>query len=388
MIYLDHNATTPIRPEVLDAMMPYLGDARGDPSSSHRFGAKLKGVIETARAQVAELIGASAREIVFAGSATGANNAAIHAALKANPGKRHNVTSAVEHSSVLNYCMALEGHREWTRIHTNQPQAATRRREEAQEAAVGGSGRESAASDSPKDQSRLTSAATRGGEDSPVAILCGPESGPISERLVREAWDEAGLKHYTRLCVIGFAADPKARQFVESGGKAGLPCIHLKATMDLEMGDLLTHMRSSQIFSVCGMPAVAVRPVKPAKAVRSETRNPKSEIEQWQVELLGLDRFDPVTVEADHLKAADVPARFLHTDYSDIAFRVRQSFFLRTGAWENLMNALRLEFEHAGWDHFACTESASFAAGEHGHMAVEVINPRGIELLVAKQLST
>jgi adenine-specific DNA-methyltransferase len=250
------------------------------------------------------------------------------------------------------------------------------------------SGRESAPSSFSKDQSRLTSAATRGGEDSPVAILCGPESGPISERLVREAWDEAGLKHYTRLCVIGFAADPKARQFVESGGKAGLPCIHLKATMDLEMGDLLTHMRSSQIFSVCGMPAVAVRPVKPAKAVRSETRNPKSEIEQWQVELLGLDRFDPVTVEADHLKAADVPARFLHTDYSDIAFRVRQSFFLRTGAWENLMNALRLEFEHAGWDHFACTESASFAAGEHGHMAVEVINPRGIELLVAKQLST
>jgi cysteine sulfinate desulfinase/cysteine desulfurase-like protein len=164
VIYLDHNATTPIRPEVLDAMMPYLGDARGDPSSSHRFGAKLKGVIETARAQVAELIGASAREIVFAGSATGANNAAIHAALKANPGKRHNVTSAVEHSSVLNYCMALEGHREWTRIHTNQPQAATRRREEAQEAAVGGSGRESAASDSPKDQSRLTSAATKWNE--------------------------------------------------------------------------------------------------------------------------------------------------------------------------------------------------------------------------------
>src|ERR1039457_1019971 len=64
--------------------------------------------IETARAQVAELIGAQSREVIFTSCATESNNAAVHAALKANPGKRHIVTSAVEHSSVLNYCMALE----------------------------------------------------------------------------------------------------------------------------------------------------------------------------------------------------------------------------------------------------------------------------------------
>ena len=65
-------------------------------------------MIETARAQVAELIEAQPREIIFTSGATESNNAAIHAALEANPGKRHIVTSAVEHSSVLNYCMALE----------------------------------------------------------------------------------------------------------------------------------------------------------------------------------------------------------------------------------------------------------------------------------------
>lgn len=65
-------------------------------------------MIETARAQVAELNGAQPREIIFTSCATESNNAAIHAALKANPGKRHIVTSAVEHSSVPNYCMALE----------------------------------------------------------------------------------------------------------------------------------------------------------------------------------------------------------------------------------------------------------------------------------------
>lgn len=108
MIYLDHNATTPIAPEVLEAMMPYLTSEWGNPSSGYKFGARLKGVIEAARAQVAELIGASGREIIFTSFATESNNAAIHAALKANPGRRRIVTSAVEHSSVLNYCMALE----------------------------------------------------------------------------------------------------------------------------------------------------------------------------------------------------------------------------------------------------------------------------------------
>ncbi len=108
MIYLDYNATTPVLPEVLEAMMPYLTSEWGNPSSTYKFGSKLKAVIETARAQVAELIGAHAMEIIFTSCATESNNAAVHAALKANPRKKHIVTSMVEHSSVLNYCMALE----------------------------------------------------------------------------------------------------------------------------------------------------------------------------------------------------------------------------------------------------------------------------------------
>ena len=161
----------------------------------------------------------------------------------------------------------------------------------------------------------------------PVAILFGPENGPLSERLVREAWDEAGLKHYARLYVIGFAIDPKARQFIDSAGQIGIPCTYLQATMDLQMGDLLKNMRSSQIFSVCGLPDVVVRRVKPSKPAKSEVRSPKSEMEQWHIELLGLDTFDPVTMDADHLKAADVPAWFLDTDYNGMVFRVRQAFF-------------------------------------------------------------
>jgi cysteine desulfurase len=108
VIYLDHNATTPIAPEVLEAMMPYLTSEWGNPSSTYAFGSKLKAAIETARAQVAELIGAQPRDIIFTCNATESNNSAIRAALKAYPQKHRIITSAVEHSSVLNYCMALE----------------------------------------------------------------------------------------------------------------------------------------------------------------------------------------------------------------------------------------------------------------------------------------
>jgi adenine-specific DNA-methyltransferase len=230
-------------------------------------------------------------------------------------------------------------------------------------------------------------------ETAPVAILFGPEHGPLSERLVREAWDEAGLKHYQRLLVIGFGIDPKAREFVEKAGQIGIPCVYLQATMDLQMGDLLKNMRSSQVFSVCGLPDVKIVsscefPVSSAQKSRKgsrskpETRNSKL----YQVELLGLDTFDPATMEPDHVAGSGVPAWFLDTNYNGLVFRVCQAFFPRTGAWENLKKALRIEFEDTVWEHLAGTVSAPFAAGEHGQVAVKVIDPRGNELLVVKKL--
>ena len=113
MIYLDHNATTPILPEVCQAMLPYLADEWGNASSSYRFGSKLKGVIEAARGDVAALLGTRPSEIIFTGCATESNNSAIHAAIKAHPQKRHIITSQVEHSSVLQPIQALkeEGYR-------------------------------------------------------------------------------------------------------------------------------------------------------------------------------------------------------------------------------------------------------------------------------------
>lgn len=76
-IYLDYNATTPVAPEVVSAMMPWLSESFGNPSSDHLFGRDARQQVETAREEVAALIGAEPDEIVFTGSATEANNLAI-----------------------------------------------------------------------------------------------------------------------------------------------------------------------------------------------------------------------------------------------------------------------------------------------------------------------
>jgi cysteine desulfurase len=108
MIYLDHNATTPVLPEVLDTMLPFFCGEWGNPSSSYRFGSRVKKAIETAREQVAELIGAHPLEVVFTSGGTESDNTALHAMLRADSAKRHIITSEVEHSAVLAFCRELE----------------------------------------------------------------------------------------------------------------------------------------------------------------------------------------------------------------------------------------------------------------------------------------
>ncbi len=99
-IYLDHSATTPMHPEVREAMLPWLGEAWGNPSSLHRHGRAARHAVDTARDQVAALIGADSREIIFTGSGTEANNLAIHGP-RLRGARNRIVTTAVEHHAVL-----------------------------------------------------------------------------------------------------------------------------------------------------------------------------------------------------------------------------------------------------------------------------------------------
>ena len=105
--YFDNNATTRVAPEVVTAMMPFLSEMWGNPSSAYGFGAQVHGHVEKARESVAALVNADPKEITFTSCGTEANNSAIHSALVTS-GKRHVVTTAVEHSANMNFGAYLE----------------------------------------------------------------------------------------------------------------------------------------------------------------------------------------------------------------------------------------------------------------------------------------
>ncbi|HEY2647277.1 MAG TPA: cysteine desulfurase NifS [Candidatus Acidoferrales bacterium] len=107
-IYFDHNATTPLAPEVLAAMMPYLTQEYGNASSIHAYGQNAREAVEQARSSVAALLGARAAEIMFTSGGTESSNHAILGAASAAPGNsKHVITSAIEHVAVLDTCRAL-----------------------------------------------------------------------------------------------------------------------------------------------------------------------------------------------------------------------------------------------------------------------------------------
>jgi adenine-specific DNA-methyltransferase len=215
------------------------------------------------------------------------------------------------------------------------------------------------------------------GNGKSVAFVFGPENGAVSEKLVHDAAFEAHGKGYSHLYVIGFAIQPNARNLIDNcEAVMSIPATYVQATPDLMMGDLLKTMRSSQIFSVCGLPEVKLRKLK-GKGNGSA---------QYEAELVGLDVFDPVEMKSDPRPGDDVPAWFLDTDYNGLCFHVSQAFFPRTSAWENLKKALRGTYDEAVWDHLAGTTSAPFEGGEHGQIAVKVIDDRGNELMVVKRL--
>jgi len=106
--YFDNNATTRVAPEVVDAMIPFLREQWGNPSSTYAFGRQVGEAVDRARGQVAALINAEPREVIFTSCGTESNNSAIHSALVTQPEKRHVLTTAVEHSANTKFCALLQ----------------------------------------------------------------------------------------------------------------------------------------------------------------------------------------------------------------------------------------------------------------------------------------
>src|SRR5262249_10240742 len=112
-IYLDHNATTPLLPEVVEAMLPHLRGNFGNPSSTHSYGTRARGAVSRAREQVAALLGCNPDEVIFTSGGTEASNLGIRGVLEAAPGRSHVVTTRIEHPATTAPCSWLEkqGHR-------------------------------------------------------------------------------------------------------------------------------------------------------------------------------------------------------------------------------------------------------------------------------------
>ena len=101
----------------------------------------------------------------------------------------------------------------------------------------------------------------------------------------------------------------------------------------------------------------------------------------WEVELHGLDIFNPATMEQEAIEGQSVPCWMLDTDYDGMCFYATQVFFPKTAAWDNLQKSLKADFDPSVWDHLAGTVSEPFMAGARRKVAVKVIDERGNELV-------
>jgi len=157
----------------------------------------------------------------------------------------------------------------------------------------------------------------------------------------------------------------------------GLPASRVNMTIDVQMGDLLKTQRSSQIFAITGSPDVAI-------TLLSEVTDDGTP--RWQVRLLGLDTFDPATMQPHHMDGNDVPMWMLDTGWNGMAFKADQVFFPRTAAWDNLRRALKSTHDDSVWEHLRGALSAPFAAEPGSEVAVKVLDDRGNELLKIARL--
>ncbi|WP_448229696.1 site-specific DNA-methyltransferase [Pseudoxanthomonas mexicana] len=205
-----------------------------------------------------------------------------------------------------------------------------------------------------------------------IAIVFGPEDGAISSDVVFEAAREAYFLKYDHLYFFGFAIQAKARELLEDRAKLRIPSSYVTVTPDVAMSDLLKTSRASEIFSITGLPDAVVR--KTGK--KNEDSHPL-----YEVELKGLDIFNPATMEQEAIEGQNLPAWMLDTDYNGMSFYATQVFFPKTSAWDNLKKSLKADFEDSVWQHLAGTVSEPFVPGDSRRIAIKVIDERGNELM-------
>jgi adenine-specific DNA-methyltransferase len=238
------------------------------------------------------------------------------------------------------------------------------------------------------------------GKTKRVALCIGPEHGTVGPDLIKEAAKEAvkGVG-FDLLYVLGFAFDPHVDEETRRYGKLHVQTCRMNP--DLSMGDeLLKKTGAGNLFMVFGEPDIDVRRVSSsdtAKGADKKTKkNGKSKPasrptsasesdangDQWQVEIRGVDVYDPTTGEIRSHSTDDIACWFLDTDYDGESFFVRHAYFTGAGdPYEKLKRALRAEVDESAWSALYQTVSQPFPTPESGKIAVKVINHYGDEVL-------
>ncbi|KYK45334.1 DNA methylase [Bradyrhizobium liaoningense] len=211
----------------------------------------------------------------------------------------------------------------------------------------------------------------KNGADKRIAFVFGPEDGAIGSEYVFNAHTEALQQGFQQLFVFGFAIQAKAREMLD---KLKVPTIYVSVTPDVVMSDLLKTNKTSEIFSITGLPDVSLEP----------TGKKKDGAPLYRVVIKGLDVFRPDTMETDEIKAENLPCWMLDSNYNGMVFMATQVFFPKTGAWENLQKSLKGQFGDSVWEHLAGTVSEPFVLGDKKRIAVKAVDERGNELMVVE----
>jgi adenine-specific DNA-methyltransferase len=204
--------------------------------------------------------------------------------------------------------------------------------------------------------------------DATVAVAFGPQYGPVTAEQVEQLLRAAARRGYDELVIAGFSFDGPAQAIIEDdpNPQVRVHMAHIRPDVNPGMSGLLKDTPAAQLFTVFGKPRSRLEPAGD---------------DEWQVVMEGVDIYDPVSNTIAPCRADKVAAWFIDSDYDGRTFCITQAFFPDKDAWSKLCAALKGVIDEAAFAALSGTVSLPFPRGEHGCVAVKVIDPRGNEVM-------